>query len=242
MAYPPRRISSIRYRQVIDNTQRTDDSEGVYRLAFQALMAQVWTGIPGYIVDFDPSKVTATVQIGVRGVVATSDGSANAVPYPLLKDVPVQFPGTADAVLTFPVQEGDECWVAFSNRAIGAWLQSGGMQDPSNSRGLDMRNAICIPGSLSQPKVITGFNNTHAQLRSRDGSTYVELDSAGGILKFVAPGGFQFQGPSADFSGTVTAAETITSTGGDVLAGSISLQHHVHPGVQSGSSTTGQPE
>ncbi|NII73268.1 hypothetical protein FHW84_001837 [Dyella sp. SG562] len=227
---------------MIENTQRTDDSEEVYRLSFKSFMVKAWTGMPGYIVDFNPSTVTATVQIGVRGVVATSDGSSNTVPYPLLKDVPVQFPGTADSVLTFPVQPGDECWVAFSNRAIGAWIQSGGLQDPSDARGLDLRNAICVLGGLSQPKVIPEFNNDHTQLRSRDGSTYVELDSAGGILKFVAPGGFQFQGPSANFSGTVTAAETITSTGGDVLAGSISLQHHVHPDVQSGSSTTGQPE
>jgi phage baseplate assembly protein V len=40
---------------------------------------------------------------------------------------------------------------------------------------------------------------------------------------------------------TVENCPTVTVIGGDVLADTVSLKHHVHSGVQSGASNTGQP-
>jgi phage baseplate assembly protein V len=63
---------------------------------------------------------------------------------------------------------------------------------------------------------------------------------AGATAAISAPGGLTANQVQIDSSGNITTPGKI-SAGGDVVAGSISLQQHVHPGVQSGSSNTGQP-
>lgn len=68
---------------------------------------------------------------------------------------------------------------------------------------------------------------------------------AGGTLDVTAPGGATIHA-DVDINGDLQVSGDITATGeicadGDVLAGGVSGKHHTHGGVQSGSSSTGEP-
>lgn len=207
------------------------------------LLANVWTAMPGYVVDFDPATCTATVQLGVQAIVTDADGGKSNDNMPLLNNVPVVFPRGGGAMLTFPVEAGDECLVVFASRSCGAWKQSGGTQVQSApGRMHSLSDGFALLGTSSQPNVIQNLSTSTTQLRSDDGGTYVELDAAGQVLNFVAPGGCHFTTPEATFSGKVTAAQDVVSTGGDVKAGSITLKTHKHGGVTTGSGVTGLPQ
>lgn len=219
----------------MDDRQRWSDEEEMLRVAIGGMLSQLWTSLPGHIVSYDATSNTATVQIGVQGQLASPDEDPRSVNYPLLVDVPVIFPRGGGCTLTFPITAGDECWVSFACRSMGGWKQSGGIQPPNADRRHSLSDAVCHIGPMSQANKISGISTSTTQLRSNDGSTYVELDPAGKVVNVVAPGGFHVTAPTATFSGLVTAAT-------DVKVGSISLKTHVHSGVQSGPSTTGAPQ
>ena len=66
-------------------------------------------------------------------------------------------------------------------------------------------------------------------------------------LQLTASAGTSIKTPSFSLGGTGSGACVSTFTGslkttGDVVAGTVSLQSHVHTGVQSGNGSTGQPQ
>lgn len=153
------------------------------------LRSGLWTSMPGIIQSFSASKVTATVQIAIKGVVHTPDGNAQFVNMPLLVDVPVYFPRGGNCTLTFPVTQNDECLVVFAARCIDGWWQSGGIQSPMEPRIHDLSDGFAFVGFFSQKTKIGGISASTAQLRSNDGTTYVEVNPGGQIVNVVAPGG-----------------------------------------------------
>lgn len=242
----------------IHSNERYADQEHVHRAAFAAHIVGIWTAIPGYIVSFDATKVTAVVQPGIRGQVLKSDGSVELVNMPLLLDVPVMFPRGGGCTLTFPVKANDECLVIFSSRSIDAWWQSGGIQAPSAARTHSLADGFAIVGPMSQAHKISAISTTKVQLRADDGNTYIELDPTGQIVNVKAPGGMTIDSPNVHFTGNilndgyistesnlfidgdVTVDGTLTATV-DVVGGGKHLKTHTHSGVQTGGGTSGPP-
>lgn len=200
----------------------------------------LWTALPGQVVSFDAVAVTAVVQPAIAGTVSLPDGSHQIVNLPVITDVPVVFPGGGGCRLTFPIAAGDECLLVFASRAIDAWQQSGGVQKASDARKHDLSDAFAIVGPMSQAHKISGISTTKTQLRSNDGSTFVELDPAGQIVNVTAPGGMTITAPTLHITGNVNVDQTVTATT-DVVGGGKSLKSHVHSGVQSGGSNSGPP-
>jgi len=232
--------------------ERVNDSQEALRQVLDGHQAQVWTALPGIIESFNAGAVTCIVQPSIKAQVRASDGSMQWVALPLLLDCPVVFPRGGGCTLTFPVAQGDECLVVFASRCIDAWYSAGGVQVQSEFRMHDLSDGFALPGPFSQATKISGISTSNAQLRSNDGSTFVELDPTGQIINVVAPGGMTITTPTLTVTGVIavenqqgatnasTFSGSITTTG-NVTAGSIDLQHHVHTGVQSGSSNTGGP-
>jgi hypothetical protein len=222
------------------------------------LRSGLWTAMPGIIQSFSAGAITATVQIAIKGVVHTPDGKAQFVNMPLLVDVPVHFPRGGNCTLTFPVAKNDECLVVFAARCIDSWWQSGGVQPPAESRIHDLSDGFAFVGFFSQATKISGISTSTAQLRSNDGTTYVEVDPAGKIVNVVAPGGMTLTTPTvtitgviniqnvqgatnaSTMSGSMTATGTITGQT-DVVGGGKSLKTHTHSGVTTGSGNSGPP-
>ena len=214
--------------------ERYDDHEHVLREIMRSSRPRQWTCMPGHFVSFDAAACTAVVQLGISGQ-QVSAGTATAVPYPVIVDVPVQFPRGGGAALTFPIAPGDECAVHFVDRALDGWFESGGIQPPSSKRRQSINDIFAVPGSLSQPQRLQNVSTKSAQLRSVDGATYVDLDPVGRVVKITAPGGLVIDAPSVQCSGTVVASGEITGNG-------IPLSTHTHSGVQPGSGNTSAPQ
>jgi len=186
----------------MDRKELWADPEEATRRAMLALQARMCTALPGFIWDYDPGTNTASVQIGVSSM-AKSEGDAYAAsPFPLLPDVPIQFPGGGGAALTFPLKRGDECLLVFSSRPIDAWWQSGGVQRPGNARMHSMSDAVALVGLRSRGNVPPDISTTEVQLRSDDGLATVGLNPTTHAVTITAPGGIVFNAPTV----TVNAA------------------------------------
>ena len=212
--------------------------------------------MPGIIQSFSASSVTATVQMAIKGIVQDQTGKSQFVNLPLLVDVPVFFPRGGNCTLTFPVAKNDECLVVFASRCVDGWFQSGGVQAPVQPRMHSMSDGFALVGFFIQATKISGISTTTAQLRSNDGSTYVEIDPTGKIVNVVAPGGMTLTTPTVTITGVInvqnlqgatnasTMSGNMTTTGTitgqtDVVGGGKSLKNHTHSDPQGGN--TGPP-
>ena len=77
---------------------------------------------------------------------------------PVLKDVPVYFPGSKTTGITWPVNAGDECLVVFADACIDAWFQNGGVQNAITVRQHDYSDGFAFVGFRSKPNALTSFN------------------------------------------------------------------------------------
>ncbi len=246
------------------NSQLGSKEQADAQLA-QAIMSAIRVSMPGIIQSFDPDAVTAVVQPAIKGAEKDESGAEVSVNLPLLVDVPVFFPRGGGCTLTFPVKAGDECLVIFADRCIDFWWQSGGIQEPVDERMHDLSDAFCIVGPQSQAKKIGGISTTAAQLRTDDGSAFIEV-AAGhdvtvktpGKLTASADGGTEITSPEIILNGNVTIngnlSQGMGESGGsatmhgpvtvtnDVTAGGKSLMTHTHGGVEHGNDSTGEPE
>lgn len=196
----------------MDQRERIADPQEAIREAIQGLLSSVFTALPGYVTQIDYTKSRCTVQPTIKSYVRQPDGSQVWVQLPLLINVPIVFPSVGGFALTLPLAVNDEVLVIFSGRCIDAWWQQGGVQIQAELRMHDISDGFAIPGPRSLPNVLSMISQNTAQLRSADGSTYVEI-TGDGKVNIVAPNGLVINGqPYLD---------------------------HTHSGVQTGGSDTG---
>ncbi len=202
-----------------------DLQEGI-RSAIKGDRAELWTALPGIVQSFNPAQMTVTVQPAIQSRARASDGTETWVSLPVLRDVPVVFPCAGGFAFTLPIAQGDEVLVIFASRCIDAWWQNGGIGVQAELKMHRLNDGFAIPGPRSLPHALPAISTTTAQMRTVDGTAYVEL-APGGVVNIKAPGGLHVTG-------------SISATG-DVSSGSVTLDTHVHPGVTSGGSNTGLP-
>lgn len=234
------------------------------REALDGMRAGLWTALPGIIQSFSGGgafPLTCAVQPAIKVLVRQQDGTVESTALPMLVDCPVQFPSGGNCSLTFPVAPGDECLVVFADRCIDAWWQSGGVQEQAEVRMHDLSDGFVLLGFRSKPRALSGVSATSAQLRSEDGSTYIEMNPTTKKVKIVAPGGFDVIAPLSTFSAGVTVTGLLTFVGGmvgsaasgaaavfngvlnvigQILANGKRVDDtHTHNGVQPGSGSSG---
>ena len=189
---------------------------------------------------------------------------------PLLLDCPVHFPSGGGHTLTFPLATGDEVLVVFAARCIDGWHESAAVAPQAEVRLHDLSDGFCIPKVWSRPKALSGISTAATQLRSDDGSTFIELNATTQAVSIMAPGGVVVTAPTAVFNcstsvtinspqttctGALTVGGLLTYQGGmvgsgggtaaditgDLINNGINLHSHAHSGVQPGAGTTGGP-
>ncbi len=218
----------------MDRRQRYQDPEEHLRVAFDGLKSGLWTMLPGIIrsVTLAGSGLLAAVQPAAKAMLV-KDGSLTPADYPLLPHCPLYFPRGGGCSLTFPVAPGDECMVVFASRALDGWWQSGKAQPSTDLRSHDLSDGIALVGLTSQARPLTGVSTSSVQLRSDDGSTVIDLNPAAQTVTLKAPGGILLNGP-------VSATSTIVAQG-NVTAGEIDLENHVHVNA-GGNGLSGKPQ
>ncbi|MDW1476512.1 Gp138 family membrane-puncturing spike protein [Klebsiella pneumoniae] len=245
-------------------TARPIEDREVYDSILKGAKQSIRVSMPGVIKSFDPETVTCVVEVSIYiPKPESAEGKSidrlaqDNVFYPLILDAPVIFPRGGGCTLTFPISAGDECLVIFADRCIDFWWQNGGVQNGSRGRMHDYSDAFVIPGPQSQAKKISGISTTAAQLRTDDGTAFIEV-SAGGDITATTAGNATINAPEIVLNGNVTIngnlSQGMGESGGtatmhgpvtvtnDVTAGGKSLMTHTHGGVETGSGNTGEPQ
>lgn len=244
----------------MDYRERVNDPEETLRMAFESMVARVWTALPGVIQAVTNNGNTVEVQPAINGRVRQTDGTYKPIQMPKLVDVPICWQGGGGATWTFPVTAGDECLVVFSSRCIDPWWLNGFVA-PTGGKGADgkpvnvlnnppeyrmhnLSDGFAIVGVRSKKRAFASFDASTARLRTDDDSCYVEFDPVGKKVNIVASGGVTINGVTIDTNSNVVSPATITGQT-QVVAGTggsaVHLTSHTHSGVTTGGGTTGAP-
>ena len=214
----------------------TQSQVGDQQQSADALTDFIFTNLrvsmPGIVQSFDPISVTCTVQPAIKCSQPDDAGNEVSASLPLLTDIPVIFPRGGGCTITFPVQEGDECLIIFSDRCNDFWWQSGGIQEPADDRQHDLSDAFIIVGPQSQAKKISNISTNSVQIRTDGGGSFVELTQSGAV---------NITAPVVTINGSLKVNGSINSTGDQVASG-ISQTGHTHGGVKSGGDITGKAQ
>ncbi|WP_454144013.1 hypothetical protein [Methylocaldum sp. MU1018] len=81
----------------------------------------------------------------------------------------------------------------------------------------------------------------HVRLANGGQTKFELVATPDGNVTMTVAGTLTVNAPTTNWTGDINVSGDITVTGGDVVADGISLKTHVHGGVQSGGSNTGQP-
>jgi hypothetical protein len=115
---------------------------GVLRQAQAQALAGLHTALPGQIEEYDYT----TQRAKVKPLIQRQDADGTLESFPVIVDVPVVWPRSGGASLTFPVAAGDTVLLIFSERSLDWWLSMGGDSAPGDPRRFDLSDAIAIPG------------------------------------------------------------------------------------------------
>lgn len=146
----------------------------------------------------------------------------------------VEVPIAGSEYARVPIQVGCRGVVFPCDASIGAVSGLGGDAAPD----------LTAPGNLSaltffpignknwghaDPDIYLLYGPNGVTIRTQDATVRIDVTRDGVVIEL----------PN-DTAVTVVGGNVVVSDG-DVTAGGISLRHHVHPGVQSGGSSTGEP-
>ncbi|HFF2644324.1 hypothetical protein JRZ80_10995 [Acinetobacter nosocomialis] len=222
----------------LSNNERSPDLLDIIKDAVSEEILAIWTNLPCEVVSYDPDAVTVEVKPSIRVPVRTPEGSIKMIEIPILQDVPVMFPCAGGFTITHPIDVGDECIVSFSSRNIDLWWQSGGVQNPFDTRHHDLSDGFAFFKPQSQAKKIKNISAENLEIRSDDNATKIQI-TPGGIINFF--------GQKVVFNCDVEMKKTLTVSGlikslEDVLAKTVSLIKHITTGVKSGAENSGPPQ
>ena len=124
------------------------------RALIREILSSIHCCAVGFVESFDPQTQTACVRPAMRS--RGKDGSD--IPAPLLRDVPVFFPGGKASAMTYPISPGDECLVVFNDFCIDGWFETGTATQPPSGRRHDWSDAFAFVGFRSRPNALQDFS------------------------------------------------------------------------------------
>jgi len=136
---------------------------------FQSLMSELHTCLPGRIEKYTQSTQKANVQPLLKK--KYKDGTVESLP--VLVNVPVVFPRTKSAGITFPISKGDGALLIFCERSTERWLSDGGEVEPGDPRKFDLSDAIAIPGLYSFSDSNIATSPSDLEIQNRDGAVAI---------------------------------------------------------------------
>lgn len=127
----------------------------------------------GTVQSFDPIKQLAKATINYKKTYFLPNAAGVYEPitkdYPVIVDAPVIVLGGGTGVLTFPITKGDECLILFNDRDIDNWLTGSSNSPVKTGRLHSYTDAILLVGLRSLANVVTTYNSTEPEFRTKDG-------------------------------------------------------------------------
>ena len=180
----------------------------------------ILTHYPGKIVEFDDKRQVAKVKVMREQFSSTLYSLYTEYDFPILQDVPVQFPQGGGYFLTFPVKPGDNCMLDFCDKGISHWLYEGadkigayssGVPKAEYFRSYNINDAVCQVGYNPIPQAITNFNADATELRNADRSQRVTLLPSG-VVEVISPTKILMKSPNISAIGNFSVSTGATGT------------------------------
>ena len=115
--------------------------EALTRILDNKLRA-VNNALPAKIVTYDAVKQLASVKPLLNRKLKDN----TELVLPVINNVPVMLPRTANAIISLPIAVDDKVLLVFCDRSLDEWLSSGNEVFPSDNRMHSFSDAIAIPG------------------------------------------------------------------------------------------------
>ena len=123
------------------NTARQRTLEESITNLVNTILGGVHTAIPATVKSYNDKKLLVDVQPSINS--RFEDGTVLA--QPTIYSVPVVFPRTKTAAITFPIEKGDSVLLVFSERSLDEWIDKGN-GTPEDTRRFDASDAFAISG------------------------------------------------------------------------------------------------
>ncbi len=143
---------------------------------FRNRQAEMRVAMPAKITDYDYRTQKATVKPLINRRYADD----RIEEYPVINNVPVIFPRSGGASLTFPVESGDTVLLVFSDRSIESWAENGGQVNQDDNRMHNINDAVAIPGLIPFSLGSIAENNEDVLLSYSDSQVKLK---PGGIVE-----------------------------------------------------------
>ena len=98
--------------------------------------------LPGFVESFDPEAGTAVIRPAVKRK-RSAQTDEEALPLPLLRDVPVYLPAPRE------IAPGEGCLVVFADCEIDGWFESGEVSLPGSDRQHSLSDGFAFVGFTS---------------------------------------------------------------------------------------------
>ena len=212
----------------MDRRERYEDVIEATMAALDGFQPKLWTAIPAQITQYFPLTNSVWARPTIRQTVRNRYGKTQQLTLPEIRDIPVVFPRGGGFTLTFPIAAGDECLLVFASRCIDLWWVNGGINNQYEQRMHDLSDGFAIVGPWSKPNVIGSISATTTQLRSNDGTMYVDVGPS--QIKLHHPTKVLIDAPASEITGTeqvdqaATFETTIDVKGASTLESTLDLK------------------
>jgi hypothetical protein len=218
---------------MITLNERLANATTPWMLALKQLDHDLRVAMPAIVQSFDEATQTVVVQPAIREQMLNKQRVPIPTALPLISFVPIVLPRAGGYALTMPIQQGDEGLLVIADACFDAWYQSGGVQNQIDLRRHDLSDAFFIAGCWSQPRKLSNYSGSAAQLRSDDGQTVIELGSGEITIKAntITVTGQQVN---------VTGSQKVAISGNNqTTVDGVNFLQHTHSGVTAGGGVTG---
>lgn len=231
------------------NVQPSDDASAYNELVFQinAIMKRVNTCMPVQVTAVKAGGLGPVGFVDVQVMVTQLTGNNTVVANPSIQNVPYfRVQGGKNAVIIDP-QVGDIGVACFCQRDISSVKKVRAVAPPGSHRMFSFSDAVYFGGSLNgTPEQYIKFDGSGIAVYSPTKITctapeiLMEAESSVTMDTPLVQITGQMVQTGAKGSGATTYGG-LTNTGGTISSNGITLETHVHGGVQSGESNTGTP-
>lgn len=154
----------------------------MHRVRNQAERADMNIMLPGRIVEFDPVKQQAKVEVMAMQYHAVNDSDDNefeAKEYPILEEVPIVQTRGGSFAFTKPVKAGDGVMLNFAQKSFEEFYKNNKNEEPASRRMNDLSDAVATLGFEPEEKKLENYDNTNMQFRAGDGTSAITFSPDG---------------------------------------------------------------
>lgn len=234
-------------------SSNSDSDADAIKELFRRVLYNVHTSMPGVITAVGDYKGVRVVSVRpVIQQIDTLEDEQTLKAIDPIPNTPVCVPHVEDLGLsiTVPLRVGNEGMIHFAERSLDNWIEKGGVQPPAEPiqpRSHDFSDAIFVPGITSVANPIKTWSDTTVEIRNIDATVAVSvsvdevaLRAGGAVVSLPGDGKVHITGDIVH-TGKLISSDKVIGIAGVETGTGLSLDNHVHGGVETGGGTSGAP-